>query len=124
MTTTTNSNIFRNQVRKYVLNAIEEPHTIQSTHEEFLNWYSHHEQKQHPNIQKAFMYWLMCLPSAMSVEYRNFEMKELLEKWFTNANIPWKPKKNFDYPEYFLYLVTKEFFYLLNHPKKLEELDQ
>lgn len=122
MTTTTNSNIFRNQVRLYVIQSIDEICTIQDVHTEFKKWYGQHEQKIKPSVWGAFEYWLMCLPNVINVEYRTYQMEELVLQWFTDANIDFKPKKNFDYSKYFLYLVTKEFFYLLDHPNKLKEL--
>lgn len=124
MTTTTNSNLFRNQVRKYVLNAIEEPYTVHSTHEEFQNWYNHYEKRHQPNLQKAFAYWLMCLPTAMSVHYEDYRMEQTVQSWFENAGMEWRPKKNFDYSAYFLYLVSKEFFYLYVNPEKIQALQE
>lgn len=119
---TTNSNVFRNQVQRHVLNSIEEPATLQDVLEDFNNWYSRHEQRQHPNRQEAFQNWLMCLPTSMSVYYQDALMEDAVQRWFETAEIPFNKKKNFDYPQYYLYLVSKEFFHLLDNPKKVERL--
>jgi hypothetical protein len=37
--------------------------------------------KRYPSLQLRFAEWLMGLPSAFNVEYRNFAILELAKKW-------------------------------------------
>lgn len=119
--TTTNSKQFRNPIRKYVLLSIDEICTVQDVHDEFIKWYDIHNRRNHPNVWEAFQYWLMCLPHVITVKYDNYAMEEQVKEWFLEAGMEWKPKKNFDYAKYYLYLLTKEFFWLCLNKERIEE---
>jgi len=55
---------------------------LQQVCEAFNSEYNYADnKKRYPNLQLRFSEWLMGLPSAFSVEYRNFAILELAVKW-------------------------------------------
>ena len=58
------------------------PERLQQVCEAFNGEYNYHDNKRrYPNLQDRFAQWLMGLPSALSVEYRNYYILEFARKW-------------------------------------------
>ena len=55
---------------------------LQQVLEAFNSEYNYPGNKRrHPGLQNRFAEWLMGLPNALNVEYRNFAILELAKKW-------------------------------------------
>lgn len=83
---TTNKN---HPVWGYIENAIGEEYqgetlkeSLQNVVDAFDSEYNFDANKRrYKNIQQRFSEWLMGLPSALEIEYRNFAILELAKKW-------------------------------------------
>jgi hypothetical protein len=100
---------FKVQIQDHIINSVlsdEYGDTIkeqlQAVIDGFKNWYSVYEQKRKPNIQEAFIDWALGLPSEFNIEYRHFEIQELIKTWFTTAGETYKEPKD-DQKTYDLY---------------------
>lgn len=112
----TNRNSFRDQVRKYVLDNIEERSVIDLV-EQFKSEAGYSQNiRLKGTIQNAFIEWLKGLPTNVSFDFVNFEIENLLKEWFTNADMVYKENANFtDNYYYFLY---REIAYLFEKETK------
>ena len=58
------------------------PERLQQVCEAFNSEYNYPDNKRrYPSLQNRFAEWLMGLPNALNVEYRNFAILELVKKW-------------------------------------------
>jgi hypothetical protein len=112
----TNNKEFKVQIQDHIINSILSDECgdtlkeqLQAVIDGFNNWYSPYEKKRQSNIQEAFTDWAMCLPSEFNIEYRNFEIQELIKTWFNTAGETYKEPKD-DQKTYDLYywLVFRE----------------
>lgn len=112
----TNRNSFRDQVRKYVLDNIEERSVIDLV-EQFKSEAGYSQNiRLKGTLQNAFIEWLKGLPTNVSFDFTNFEIENLLKEWFTNADMVYKENGNFtDNYYYFLY---REIAYLFEKETK------
>lgn len=114
---TTNKEFFV-QVQEHIIDALCEdyfetvPERLQATVKGFHNWYGEYERKANPNQYTAFQHWLIALPSEISIEYRHFAISDLLKAWFTNVGMDYKERDGDIETNYYLHLVTREFYKL------------
>lgn len=80
----------------------------------FHNWYSPYEQKSTPNHAEAFAVFLMCLPSELSVDYYDYEMREHLIKWLGESD---KTYTDSEVNTRYLWLIYREFAVLCKKHK-------
>jgi methionyl-tRNA synthetase len=107
---------FKVQIQDHIINSVlsdEYGDTIkeqlQAVIDNFKDYYGAYEQKRKPNIQEAFIDWALGLPSAFNIEYRNFEIQELIKTWFTIAGETYKePKDDQKHTIYIIGLVFRE----------------
>jgi hypothetical protein len=116
---------FKVQIQDHIINSVlsdEYGDTIkeqlQAVIDNFKDYYGKYEQKRKPNIQEAFIDWSLGLPSSFNIEYRNFEIQELIKTWFNTAGETYKEPKD-DQKTYDLYywLVYRELNNLLKQNK-------
>ena len=111
----TTRNVFKNQVRKHIEEILNDEHTtdlkeqLQNTVDSFYNWYSGYEQKRNPNIWDAMHSWFMGLPSAINVEYRHFEISNILKQWIEKSWEFYKETDGQKEQKVYLFLITREF---------------
>jgi hypothetical protein len=111
----TNSKCFKEQVQTHIIDRLSTDETeilkeqLQNVVNKFTNWYSPYEQKQYPNRQDAFIYWLWCLPSCINQEFTNYEIQKTYNSFFENCGMQPKhtdqEKMNF----YYMYWIFREF---------------
>jgi hypothetical protein len=87
----TNNKLFKEQIRNHILDILSTDETqdvktqLQIVLGEFNNWYNGYERNRNPNIQDGFIDFLMGLPSCISVEYSNYNIRQELKSWWENA---------------------------------------
>jgi hypothetical protein len=110
---------FKAQVQEHIREILcdeyyqEEHFQLQALIDGFNNWYNEYEQKRHPNRWDAMQDWFQGLPSEINIEYRLYEIEQLLVKWFDNMGEHYKLPKD-DSKSYNLYyrLVMRELGYM------------
>jgi hypothetical protein len=120
LTMRTTKKEFKAVIQEHILNSVLDEgydtlkDQLQAVIEEFKNCYGPYEQKRKPNLQEAFIDWSLGLPTVFNIEYRNFEITELVKSWFTACGETYKEPKD-DEKTYNLYywLVYREFNTLL-----------
>lgn len=112
---TTTKKAFRDQVRSYILDNIEDNNII-----ELVNQYKRENSpkqiKGFSDIQNAFIYWLQGLPTGVNFYFTNFEIENLLKEWFKNADMEYKEKE--DFTDNYYYFLYKEIAYLFEKETK------
>lgn len=110
---------FKSQVQEHIRSILcdeyhqEEKQQLQALIDGFTNWYNDYEQKRTPNRWDAMQEWFQCLPSEINIEYRLYEIEQILVKWFDNMGEHYKLPKD-DSKSYNLYyrLVMRELGYM------------
>lgn len=111
----TNSLKFRDEVQNHIIHSLDEDNgtlenQLKTVVSEFKNWYCPYEQKVNSSRQEAFMNWLTCLPSCLSIEHAHYTVSQTMAKWFTNCGMEYKFPKDTDKEfKTYLYLVSREF---------------
>lgn len=112
---TTTKKAFRDQVRSYILDNIEDNNII-----ELVNQYKRENSpkqiKGFSDIQNAFIYWLQGLPTGVNFYFSNFEIENLLKEWFKNADMEYKEKE--DFTDNYYYFLYREIAYLFEKETK------
>ncbi|WP_336682876.1 hypothetical protein [Enterococcus casseliflavus] len=112
---TTTKKAFRDQVRSYILDNIEDNNII-----ELVNQYKRENSpkqiKGFSDIQNAFIYWLQGLPTGVNFYFTNFEIENLLKEWFKNADMEYKEKE--DFTDNYYYFLYREIAYLFEKETK------
>lgn len=112
---TTTKKAFRDQVRSYILDNIEDNNII-----ELVNQYKRENSpkqiKGFSDIQNAFIYWLQGLPTGVDFYFSNFEIENLLKEWFKNADMEYKEKE--DFTDNYYYFLYREIAYLFEKETK------
>lgn len=113
---TTTKKAFRDQVRSYILDNIEERNIIDLV-EQFKSEAGYYMNiRLKGTVQNAFIEWLKGLPTGVYFYFSNYEIENLLKEWFENADMEYKENVNFtDNYYYFLY---KEIAYLFENETK------
>jgi len=106
---------FKAQVQEHILDNLstdeytEPMFQLNQVVEEFKNWYSPYEKRQHPNRQEAFTNWLNGLPSCLHVEYMNYSINQTLKQWFENCGMIYKDRDSDKESELYRNLIYREF---------------
>lgn len=100
------------QIREHIIDILSEDYgetveeQLNGVCESFINWYNAYERRRIPNIQRAFMDWLSCVPGPIDAEYRTYEQEELLVKWLGQSS---KDFTDDVIGERYYYLIFREF---------------
>ena len=109
----TSNNVFRNEVKAYIIQALSTdetsylPNQLQDTVNAFNDYDSPYNQRKIPNKQARFIDWLQGLPSEIYITPYNHEQELLMEEWFTNCEQPYKSQK--DPSQHFYYFIADNF---------------
>lgn len=115
----TNSKEVKEEVRKYILECIEEGLTIQEVYKNFIDSYFKTETEKryfNNNERKAFEHWLTTIPYGFNVEFATWEICKIVGGWLneTEEEIEKYFEENATKTEnLFRYLITKHFFEML-----------
>lgn len=112
---TTTKKAFRDQVRSYILDNIEDNNIIELV-DQYKRENSPKQIKGFSDIQNAFIYWLQGLPTGVNFYFTNFEIENLLKEWFKNADMEYKEKE--DFTDNYYYFLYKEIAYLFEKETK------
>lgn len=112
---TTTKKAFRDQVRSYILDNIEDNNIIELV-DQYKRENSPKQIKGFSDIQNAFIYWLQGLPTGVNFYFSNFEIENLLKEWFKNADMEYKEKE--DFTDNYYYFLYREIAYLFEKETK------
>lgn len=112
---TTTKKAFRDQVRSYILDNIEDNNIIELV-DQYKRENSPKQIKGFSDIQNAFIYWLQGLPTGVNFYFTNFEIENLLKEWFKNADMEYKEKE--DFTDNYYYFLYREIAYLFEKETK------
>lgn len=112
---TTTKKAFRDQVRSYILDNIEDNNIIELV-DQYKRENSPKQIKGFSDIQNAFIYWLQGLPTGVNFYFTNFEIENLLKEWFKNAAMEYKEKE--DFTDNYYYFLYREIAYLFEKETK------
>lgn len=110
MRTTTKE--FKAKVQMHIIENLSTDETtdfhtqLQDVVDNFHSWYGAYEQKRTPNHYDAFKEWLLCLPSSIFAEYREYAIHEIMGEWFGEDFKPQKPEKEINL---YYHLFIREF---------------
>lgn len=107
---TTNKD-FKKQVQRHILEHLNDEETT-DTKKQIRNVISEFENyskglKFH-NIQDAFISFLQCLPSCLSVEFEYYEINKNLKEWFRNCGETYQEREPEEEANLYYYLIFRE----------------
>lgn len=110
----TNSKVFRNEVRKHILDALDNGENetllgqLKDHSKNFHSWYGEFEQKRTPNIQDAHTEFLMGLPHTINIEFETYEIDKAVKEWFENCGADYAKRDDEKTAQLYYYLVFSE----------------
>lgn len=110
-----NNKIVVNRIREHIKDCLSTDNTqdlgeqLQAVAKGFHNWYGEYEQKAVPNRQQAFMQWLLCLPSELSVEFYHNKQRKVMAVLMEGVSAPRKELVDSEIQNRYLGLIYREF---------------
>lgn len=92
----TTTNIFKSRVQAHIIDRLGNPwdedtqsekenattaEKLKNVVDQFLSWWNPYEQRRIPNRQAAFIDFLLGLPGCLSIEYRYFAIRQIMQDW-------------------------------------------
>jgi len=105
----TNCKEVRTKVKQYIVDHIADDETAESVYRSFSEWAENDNYANAMPENEVFQRWCQCLPSEVTFDYTNYDIKETLKSWLNQTEAEAEKYDIFKQQHLFYYLIFAEF---------------